>query len=311
MEYIVGIDGGGTKTVLCAADGEGNPLCCVEGGTSNINAAGPEFVARVLGQMAARMADALHAPAGDCRYICMGAAGADRPDERAALTEILRASGYSCPIRITNDASIALWEGAGGVGIVISAGTGSICYGRNEKGLERRAGGWGHVIGDEGSAYGIAVRALNGVARSADGRDGPTALTGLILGQLGLKDASELIPWVYRTVKAKSEIARLAKTVDAAADAGDEKALSILRDAAAELLLCVEAVAAGLGIGAAPFPVVLSGSILLKSSYVSAYFREMLHARYPAAACKPLPGRDAARGAVLYARHLMASGAAG
>lgn len=311
MEYIVGIDGGGTKTVLRAADRDGNLLCCIEGATSNINAAGPEFVTRVLEQMTERMTDTLRSPAEDCLFVCMGAAGADRADERAALTGILRALGYSCPIRITSDASIALWEGAGGVGIVISAGTGSICYGRNCEGLERRAGGWGHIIGDEGSAYGISVRALNSVSRSADGRDGPTALTGLILGQLGLKNASELIPWVYRTVKAKAEIAQLAKTVDVAADAGDEKSLSILRDAASELLFCVEAVAAGLNFGNEPFPVVLSGSILLKSRFVSAYFQEMLNARYPAAACKPLPGKDAARGAILYARYLIASGVAG
>ena len=88
----------------------------------------------------------------------------------------MRRIGHKAPVLVVNDALVALEAGAGdGPGIVLIAGTGSICYGRNEEGQAARAGGWGYMLGDEGSGWWIGRRALSAVMRQFDGR-GPATL---------------------------------------------------------------------------------------------------------------------------------------
>lgn len=301
MQYLIGIDGGGSKTVLVAADPAGRPLCRIEGGSTNINTAGADSARHVLEELTAQAVRATGSPVTDCAGLCIGAAGIDRPDDRAIMTDILRKVGYRCPIEVTNDGIIALWDGARGVGVVVASGTGSICYGRSPAGLVARAGGWGHIFSDEGSAYAIAVRSLNEISRSVDGRAGPTRLTPLILQFLGLKKPEDLIARIYRECSGKQDIARIAKVTDTAADEGDPAALRILREAGRELGACGAAVAGRLSFGPSPFVTVLAGSVLLGSHYVSDSFRQYMREKYPLTQFRAIPGRDTAMGAVFLA----------
>src|SRR4030095_5169289 len=100
--------------------------------------------------------------------ICLGIAGVDRAPDEAIVRGIMKRIGYKATILVVNDALIALQAGIGDLpGIVIVAGTGSIAYGRNAKGEAARAGGWGYVLGDEGSGYWIGRLALRAVVRHA------------------------------------------------------------------------------------------------------------------------------------------------
>lgn len=304
MKHIIGIDGGGTKTVLAAADPEGRILCRAEGEGSNVNARGADAVRRTIAGLLRQAQTQLKAAPDECVSLCIGAAGADRAREQGILRDIFLSEGYRCPLTVTNDGITALWQGAPeGVGVVAESGTGSICYGRGADGTTARAGGWGHILGDEGSAYDIARQMLHAVTRSADGRVGATALTALVLGELGLETPAQLIAWAYRPETGKREIARLARLADTAAAGGDRTAEDILCRAGREMAVCADAVARRLGFGAGPFPLVTAGSVLLHSRPVAQEFRRQFTRLYPAASFRPLSGHDTVAGAVRIAQN--------
>jgi N-acetylglucosamine kinase-like BadF-type ATPase len=192
-------------------------------------------------------------PVEDCRDICIGTAGADRADEKSIIKEIIRVTGFFGRIIVTNDAEIALYGGTHGEeGIIIISGTGSICYGRNSSGDICRAGGWGHIIGDEGSGYDIGAKALRAIVRSYDGRAENTIMTSMILEHLKIEKPEGLINYVYRSGIGKQEIAGLAYLVDKAYNLGDAAAGEILKGASYELYLCCRSVVERLGFRGKP-----------------------------------------------------------
>src|SRR5579885_3705498 len=146
--HVLGIDAGGTKTVCLLADERGCVLSEGRGPGANLHTAGELGLEKVLHEvMELALADRPIAPSA----ICVGMAGVDREDEARTVRGIMRRLGQRSRVLVVNDALIALVAGAGDApGIVIIAGTGSIVYGRNAAGRAARAGGWGHMIGDEG-----------------------------------------------------------------------------------------------------------------------------------------------------------------
>ena len=127
--------------------------------------------------------------------ICLGIAGVDRPDDSVIVAGIMRRIGAHARTLVVNDALVALEAGAPGApGVVIISGTGSIAYGRNANNEGARAGGWGHVLGDEGSGYWIGRAALRAVLREADRRGPRTALTPLLLQHFGVAAGAEPDP---------------------------------------------------------------------------------------------------------------------
>src|SRR6266545_4619339 len=167
--HVLGIDAGGTKTVCLLADAQGAIVAEGRGPGANLHTAGELAVEKVLHEV-------MEAAIGDREIslaaICIGIAGVDREDEAQTVGAIMRRIARHSRVVVVNDALIALVAGAGDApGIVVNAGTGSIVYGRNAKGEAARAGGWGHIIGDEGSGYWIGREALAAVMRAGDGRD--------------------------------------------------------------------------------------------------------------------------------------------
>lgn len=297
MGYILGIDGGGTKTRLLMTDAGGKLLADVEGGSSNINADGYDRVSRVLRELVAGVLDRTGKAPPGCISLCMGAAGAGRAKEKEGIKDIFRRMGFTCALEAVDDATTALYGGLdGGAGVIVIAGTGSICLGRNERGELHRCGGWGHLVGDEGSGYDIGRGILSGILRGFDGRGPRSAMEPMVLKFLGLNGPEALIEYTYRSGAGKREIAALAEFADAGCAAGDAVAAGIIENSAKELHLAVATVIRRLGFTGA-VEVCTGGGVLLKSEYLRNSLSKLLCRSHPCARMIPMK-RDAAWGAV-------------
>ncbi len=255
--HVLGLDVGGTKTVCLLADARGRILAEGRGPGANLHVAGELAVEKVLHEV---METAIGDRAITPEAICLGIAGVDRDDEARTVGAIMRRIGHKSRVLVVNDALVALVAGAGDApGIVIIAGTGSIAYGRNAAGEAARAGGWGHMIGDEGSGYWIGREALAAVMRAADGRGPATALTSDILAYFTVEDVSRLPRIVYDREVPRMSVAALGPIVQRVAGQGDAVATRILERAAEELVLAAQSVASRLEMRGDEFTCYLAG----------------------------------------------------
>jgi N-acetylglucosamine kinase-like BadF-type ATPase len=257
--HVLGIDAGGTKTVCLLADEHGAVVSEARGPGANLHTSGELAVEKVLHEvMQTAIGDRGVLPAA----ICLGVAGVDRDDEMRTVRAIMRRIAFQARVLVVNDALIALVAGAGdAAGIVIIAGTGAIAYGRNAAGDAARAGGWGHMIGDEGSGYWIGREAVAAVMRAADGRGPATRLTGGILAHFGAEDVSGLPRIVYDRDEPRQRVAALGPIVQQAASGGDAVAARILEAAADELVLAARSVATRLEMRGDAFTFFLAGGV--------------------------------------------------
>ncbi len=254
--HVLGIDGGGTKTIAVLMDDRRRILGCGEAGSANYQTVGLEAAYFAIETAISKAV--MSFPDVEINGIGLGLAGAGRAEDRAAIASLIdrlqsrsilamRWSLVPSGIAILPDCEIAL---AGGlekeVGIAIIAGTGSIVWGCNAAGDTYRVGGWGYLLGDEGSGYDIARKALQAVMRSRDGRAPKTVLADLVCQQLQLQNLDELIPLVYRGGWGTKDMASLSFLVDRAARENDGVAIDILTVAARELHLATTTTIAAL-----------------------------------------------------------------
>lgn len=256
---VLGIDVGGTKTVCLLADEGAHVIAEGREEGANLQGAGELALEKVLHSVMEKTLDGTGViPSA----ICLGIAGVDRASDEAVVRSIMNRIGYKARILVVNDALIALQAGVGdSAGIVIVSGTGSIAYGRNDRGEASRAGGWGYVLGDEGSGYWIGRLALRAVVRHADGRGRITSLTPRLLAHFGVERATELIHKVYHEELSPRSIAAVAKYVQHARDEDDMVAAGILNRAADELMTAATAVMARLELTETAFRFVLAGGM--------------------------------------------------
>lgn len=256
---MLGIDAGGSKTVALLASLDGQVIAEGRAGGANLRTHGELVVEKTLHEVIDQV---LGGRAERPVAVCLGIAGVDRQDDAATIRGLMRRLGFRDHTLIVNDALIALVAGAREpVGLVLVAGTGSIAYGVNARGVAARAGGWGPVLADEGSGYWIGRRALVAVMRQADGRGPRTALTPLVLERLRLSQPDDLVNEVYEGAERRQLVASLGPLVAQAQAAGDAVAAEILRDAAAELVLASASVVGRLEMRGDVFPTFLSGGI--------------------------------------------------
>jgi len=238
MPYVIGIDAGGTKTVGLLADESGKVLSKSISGGANLLVKGELAVEKVLFDVI----ESLEAPE-PLAALCLGIAGVGQPGADQVISEVLRRLGQRQPTRVVNDALVALVAGApSGIGIVVVAGTGSIAYGVDPDGHEARSGGWGYLLGDEGSAFWLGHYAVRHAIRAADGRGVPTTLYPLICEKLGVSEPSELVKWFYDQELSRNRVADLASLVETASAAGDESAETLIDQAAKHLASAARAV---------------------------------------------------------------------
>lgn len=283
MKYVIGIDGGGTKTHMKIADLNGNIIAEGVKGPSNINSSAEEDVKNVFKDLIFEGIKSIGECLGECSAVCIGTAGADRDEDKVIIENMIKdAVGYKGKIIVVNDAEVAL---AGGIGkrdgIIVISGTGSICYGRTEEGKSCRSGGWGHIIGDEGSGYDIGINAIKAALKSYDGRGEKTILESSVLEYLGLKCHEDLINYIYRGGAGKKEIASLTRAVNDAHKKGDMVSKKILKTAAEELFLSVKAVVDKLGVCDKNISLTTTGGTINNIEYLYSEFKNKVNKLYP------------------------------
>jgi N-acetylglucosamine kinase-like BadF-type ATPase len=252
---VVGIDAGATKTVGILADERGRTLAQARGTGANLQVQGEAQVEGVFRALLDELSEV-----GVPEALCVGIAGVDRPADEAAVREILTHLGHPHG-RIVNDAVIALMAGSPNrTGIVVLSGTGSISYGIDGHGSTARAGGFGSLLGDEGSGYWLGNQAIRAVVRASDGRGPATRLTGIVLEALAIGSVEELVPLVYEQHLPRSAVAALAGRVERARAQGDGVAAELMIRAAQELALAAQAVSRKLRFDG-PYPIVLAGGV--------------------------------------------------
>lgn len=244
-QVYLGIDAGGTHTLAMAISEAGDVLGIGRGGAANHTSLG-EAVARA--SVAEAVEGALQEGRLQPKAVAFGSSGLEEPGDLETARRLLPDYVGAIPIVFDSDALMSLEGALGGQpGVVVTAGTGAIAYGRDASGRRAGASGWGWRIGDEGSAYWLGVEALRAVCKAEDGRGPLTELTTAVLSKLGLPGCYAVRDWVYMEERTPSDIAQLAPAIEVAAALGDPTAKGLLGKAAEELAEAVEAVARRLG----------------------------------------------------------------
>ena len=224
----IGLDAGGTKTVALARTSQQATPTRLTGPAANLQRQGMEATARVLATLI-REGLAQH-PDATLHAVCAGVAGAGSPANQHALATRLRSLlGHQAPahVQITHDGAIAL-EAAfeGGSGVIVITGTGSVCFARTRDGEVLRAGGWGYLLGDEGSGHMLGIHGLRAVAHAFDGGP-PTRLQALLADRHGLATPDDLKRSIYRE---GWPVQQMAPLVIEAAEQGDAAAQRIIAE---------------------------------------------------------------------------------
>jgi N-acetylglucosamine kinase-like BadF-type ATPase len=258
---VVGVDGGATKTHAAILDS--NFTLVGEGfaGPSNPLRVGITSAAEAVREAIEKACEAAEVRRTDLVAAQIGLAGASRPELRARMREALHTSGIG-EIVVVSDADIALYGVTEGEpGVILIAGTGSICCGTNERGKRICAGGWGPVAGDEGGGSWIARRALRAIAHAADGRGEPTSLTAAACDYFHVSDATDLSTAIYSPNVTNDRLAGFGKQVIEAAKAKDAVASQIMAEAGSELGAAAAAVIRNLKLQTEAFQVGYVGGV--------------------------------------------------
>jgi N-acetylglucosamine kinase-like BadF-type ATPase len=296
MRIRIGIDGGGTRARALAVDGSGRELGRKLGPPGIVRASDPCAAAECAADLTRSLLAEL-GETGPAAALCCGLAGAGREPEREAVRVALMLAGVADVVTIVGDAEAALADAfTSGPGILVIAGTGSIAWARAADGGMVRVGGWGLLLGDEGSGYVIGLEALRAVARSADGRDPYTSLSGAVLAATSCGSPDDRIR--YGGNASKADIAALTPIVLAHADAGDAAAGAI-RDRAVQALVTLTTTAAARAALDAP-ACALTGGLIAPGGALRDRLKAALEAALPGVMIREA-AVDAARGAALLA----------
>ena len=281
-KYVVGIDGGGTKTAAVVCDLEGSIHAEAQAGTSNALNIGFENAAKTILDLIEECRRTLGCTISQFGFIVAGLAGMGREADRLHMESMLKKMAAAwdwdlADLSIETDGRIAL-EGAfrGKPGIVIIAGTGSLIIAKDARGIIHRAGGWGRIIGDNGSGYAIGREALRAVIRGIDGMGPKTALTKLLARNFGLDSHESIMNAVYKN---NLDIASIAPLVIETAGKSDATADNIIRN---EALKLTDGVAVLLRhFKARQVPLAFAGGLLSINSVYSKKVRANLRRRFP------------------------------
>lgn len=311
MELFLGVDGGGTKTEAVAIDSQGKVLTRYSGSSTNPYVVTFDGAMQELSIVLDHVLDplSLSLPEAEIKGICLGMSGVSTSEEKDNVISFLRSyqqkHHFSFPITITTEAEISLMASLEReYGILVISGTGSNTYGITKKGERYRVGGWGHILGDEGSGYQIGLLTLKTVIKSLEGMLPDTLMTQRITDAYNFGHISELKSYVYQSSIGRNDIAAFARYCVEAAKDGDHLAQGILNNQAVELADTTTAL-----IGRDPeleeSEVVCTGSIFKHSDIFREAFRKALLSRFPGLSfMEGFNDLTPANGAALLARKL-------
>ncbi|MGX7030097.1 N-acetylglucosamine kinase [Vagococcus zengguangii] len=268
MKYIMGVDCGGTKTEAIAYDKKGHVLKQTVTGFGNLVIAYEQALGHIKEAVTTLFQELGQE---NCQHIVLGIAGIDAGGLKERVQADLQ--GWPCPVTLMNDgqlAQYAILKGANGA--IIIAGTGSVMIGRVEN-QWYRVGGWGHLFGDDGSAYGIARAAIQQCLAEYDQGQEPSALSQAVLNFFKVGDVLALTRQVY--AMNKGQIAEVAVVVADLA-ATNQDAQRLLVEAGQALAQQVSQLASKMSDNQGPFNIGLNGSVIEKNPLVYQAFNDYL-----------------------------------
>jgi N-acetylglucosamine kinase-like BadF-type ATPase len=301
VAFYLGIDGGGSKTA-CAVGDESRLIATVTAGPSNIVRVGETAARESLHQAVGQACAAAGITTQQIKRICVGAAGAGRP-ETASMVHQMLAEIVQGEIDVVGDGPIALEAAFGaGPGVIVIAGTGSISYGRDANGKTARAGGWGFAVSDEGSAHWIGRAAIAALLR-ANGTDAgiesDSVLWSVITRVWNVSSFEKLIR--IANASPPADFSAIFPAVLTSAEQGDPRSEGILEHAGRELAELAASVidrlfprreaarpTPGQWLDAEPtVPVAMAGGVFRHAAVVRQTFYNEVRHRCPEAAPNP------------------------
>ena len=319
MRFVLGFDGGGTKTDCLLMDESGAILARSQAGPSNPLRVGFGAAISSIREAARAAISQVKLPGeSTAAALCAGLAGAGPPESAEKIRALLAAEFPESKVQVCTDLDLALAAAGDGPVIVLLAGTGSFAVGRNTAGETARAGGYGSQIGDEGSAYDIGRRAVLTAMHENDRAGADSLLGQRLLRELGCANWSEVkaraqaasdevFPRLFAVVATVAEWIETS-TETSAQTAARNAARGILRAAAFDLAMLAENLAERLELRGSPFPLAKTGGMIGRSNYLETQLDERLRNVFPAAKIGLLrvsPAEAAARLALV----LLATGA--
>jgi N-acetylglucosamine kinase-like BadF-type ATPase len=294
MGYILGIDGGATKTKAVIASLEGKILAESISGASSFKSVGKTKAAENLNQAIFTAAEKLGMGDISFKSAGFGFAGLNVDEDfkvykGIVFNEKLKVRINQEKVFICNDTRIGLEAGSSAKNkIIIIAGTGSNCFGINETGQQAGCTGWDYILADEGSGYEVSVKALRAVMRAYDGRGEKTILSQAVLDDLGIDNEEDIVGWTYGEAFSKERLGRFARIVCDCAGRGDVISQEILEDEASESILSVSTVVNKLELEDSRFDLVFVGGLFKCKKYFKNIMMSSLEKKFKGVSFKPL-----------------------
>jgi glucosamine kinase len=292
-KYVLAVDGGQSSTLALACDDQGTILGTGHGGPANHyhEPGGPERLESAMRSSTEEALRVAHLTPDAISHICLGMTGSMEHAKHIVQTQFAGAAVESLHDVVTAlvGASVAK------PGVVVIAGTGAIAYGRLADGREARSGGWGYIMGDEGSGYWIGIEAIRAACKAEDGRGAATELVWRIPQRLAAPDLYELQRRVYANRVSRREIASLAQIVAEAAQNGDTVAQRLLLRGGEELAQAALGVIAHLDHLAVGLDIYTTGGVfeagrLIRDSFDQAIVEHSPNSRVHPARFSPVIG---------------------
>lgn len=283
MIYL-GIDGGGTHTTAAAADENGKILLTVGGETINFYSVGMQAAKNNLSDIIKKIRSALGVERFCSVFIGSSAlSGEAQPELLAEFVSGVIDADY---IAMNSDIYAALCAcSCEGERAVVISGTGSMCAGLDAGGRVLTRGGWGHILGDEGSAYSVAVEAIKRAMSAYDNKT-ESPFIGLCEGFFGTHGADELIDTVYSENMTKDKIAALAAEICRAAEDGGTECIKLLSNEAKRLSVTLSQLLSEMKSCRRVF---LYGGMFQHSVLYCDLFKECILSEIPELNIEPLP----------------------
>ncbi|MCE5328834.1 hypothetical protein LLG07_00640 [bacterium] len=299
MDYLLGVDGGGTKTVIAVADLNGKIILEKITGSSNFKSIG--FIGAVknfssgIDEVIKELENRNTKPYFKSSYF--GMAGLNTSFDKNVYSDIILNESMKSYLNlqkvvICNDTVIGLAAGSMKRNrIIIICGTGSNCYGINKEGIEAKANGWDYILADEGSGFSMGLAALRAVMRAYDGRGEETLLTKAIFEFLNINSIDELNRWTYGEAFSKDRFALLSLPLCNTAETGDKIAIEILKNEAEEVVINVSTVVRKLNLENKDFDLVFVGGNFKCVKYFKTIILKNLRRSFPGINYVPLTAR--------------------
>jgi len=267
--YLLAVEGGGSKTTAQLTDLDGKSVGRGYGPGSNPHSVGFETAYKALAMAidgalinaTGRLPESSNWQKTGVAAACFGLAGIDGPEDEAQLTAWVKQQGIAERFVVVNDSELVVAAGTpDGWGVALISGAGSVCLARSPQGRTLRVGGWGHLLGDEGSGYRLSLDALRLATQTVDGRAEAQALLRAILRHWSLADAVALTRHVHAPGMTPADLASLAPVVLSLAASGDAAAKSLVEQSVKDLALQADTAIRKLALERPPLA--LSGSQL-------------------------------------------------